>query len=69
MLANSLECAQRQAQTHFAPRFPTPPAAFHHAPIKKRNNLRAQRLDINDVEMLDVHAGPRATRTPAAPDC
>src|SRR5262249_12665750 len=30
--------------------------------LQKRNNLRVQRLDVDDVEMLHVNAGPRATR-------
>src|SRR5690349_21044554 len=62
VLANSLERAQREAQriATFASRDRRRLAIARR--LQKRNDLRAQRLDIDDLEMLHVYAGPRATR-------
>src|ERR1043165_2508680 len=62
VLANSLQGAQREAQSV---------ATFYSRDrrwlsisrrLQKRNNLRTQRLDVDDVEMLHVNSGPCATR-------
>src|SRR5689334_6936091 len=60
MLTNSFQRAQRQTQR-------VPSLEPRHRGrrtitrcFEKRNNLRAQRLDVDDVEMLHVNTGPRA---------
>src|SRR5262249_7377623 len=62
VLANSFQRSQRQAQgvatlkSGYRRRLSIPRR------LQKRNYLRAQRLDVDDIEMLYVYAGPCATR-------
>src|ERR1041384_349347 len=62
VLANSFQRSQRQAQG--IPTFKSRYRRWLSIPrrLQKRNYLRAQRLDVEDIKMLYVYAGPRSTR-------
>src|ERR1043165_763150 len=62
MLANSFQRSQRKAQG--VATFKSGYRRWLSVPrrLQKRNDLRAQRFDIDDIEMVRMYAGPCATR-------